>query len=94
MQSSSPGTVIYFHAKFPPTYIFIPEFPVEVYEGERECDVERCQLVGVRAALARLKGDHQIDETSRSLSAKFLETVATKNCHQKRLESRIHSCVK
>ena len=75
-----------------PTHIFSLLPPVEVDEGEGERDVERRQLGGAAAPLARLEGDHQVDVAGGTLRAEVGHQLGPEHVTQQILEALVHGC--
>ena len=75
-----------------PTHIFSPLPPVEVDEGEWECDVEGGQLGWAAAPLPRLEGDHQVDVAGGTLRAEVGHQLGPEHVTQQILEALVHGC--
>ena len=69
-------------------------FLVEVDEGEGKRDVERIVFVRICGSLARLKGDHQVNPSSRSLLLERLDELGSENLKQKLLKVLVHTLSK
>ena len=71
------------------THIFALLPPVKVDEGEWERNVEGRQLGGAAASLARLEGDHEVDEAGGALRTELGHQIGAKHVVQELLEALV-----
>ena len=78
----------------PVTHIFALLPPVKVDEGEGEGYVERRQLGGAAAPLARLEGDHEVDVAGGTLRPERAHQLGAEHVVQELLEALVDGCRK